>query len=373
MPSAPKRRPGLGKETNMVKLGLFNLMGLYDRNTSPASVLKTTVDAVKMAEDFGFDVAWFAEHHFTNHSICPSSMLMVAHCAAETKQIRLAPAVLALPFYDPLRLVQEAAFTDLLTHGRLVLGLGCGYQPHEFERFRVQPEERHSIMLEAWTILEQGLTAGVVEFSGRHFSIPRTELSMRPFGLAMPDVFVATSHPDPIARMVRGNHTPFMSFGHRGLSAARSFKDRIAASWADAGGNPDTMPLAVQRYVYVTEDRDDARHAAQCVRDLARAAVPLSTADPTRDGPFLRLMPLNDEPPLDDFLDNAVIGPASYCAEKLAGEIEALKPTHLSCFMGFAGIGRRETLASIERFGCEVIPQLEGLVELRNTTLRDAA
>ncbi|MEZ2222675.1 LLM class flavin-dependent oxidoreductase [Rhizobium sp. RCC_161_2] len=242
------------------------------------------------------DVAWFAEHHFTNHSICPSSMLMVAHCAAETNQIRLAPAVLALPFYDPLRLVQEAAFTDLLTHGRLVLGLGCGYQPHEFERFRVLPEERHSIMLEAWTILEQGLRAGIVEFSGRHFSIPRTELSMRPFGLAMPDVFVATSHPDPIARMVRGNHTPFMSFGHRGLSAARSFRDRIATSWSAAGGNPDTMPLAVQRYVYVTEDRDDARHAAQCVRDLARAAVPLSTADPTRDGPFLRLMPLNDEP-----------------------------------------------------------------------------
>src|SRR5882757_4855815 len=139
----------------MTKLGLFSLMGLYDRNTSPASVLKTTVETVRMAEDFGFDVAWFAEHQFTNHSICPSSLLMVAHCAAETTRIRLGPAVLALPFYEPLRIVQEAAFADLLTRGRLVLGLGCGYQPYEFDRYRVDADARHQIMLEAWSILEQ--------------------------------------------------------------------------------------------------------------------------------------------------------------------------------------------------------------------------
>src|ERR1043166_1921599 len=107
----------------MVKLGLFNLMGLYDRNTSPASVVQTSIDMVTMAEDLGFDIAWFAEHHFTNHSICPASLLMVAHCANEVAQIRLGPAVLVLPFHNPVRLVQEAAFADLLTRGRLVLGL----------------------------------------------------------------------------------------------------------------------------------------------------------------------------------------------------------------------------------------------------------
>ena len=124
----------------MVSLGLFNLMGLYDRNVSPASVVKTTVDSVKMAEDFGFEIAWFAEHHFSNHSICPSSLMMVAHCAPETSTISLGTAVLALPLYEPVRLVQEILFAELLTRGRLVIGLGCGYQPHEFQSFRI----RHS-------------------------------------------------------------------------------------------------------------------------------------------------------------------------------------------------------------------------------------
>ncbi len=357
----------------MVTLGLFSLMGLYDRNTSPASVLRTTVDTVRMAEDFGFDIAWFAEHHFTNHSICPASLLMVAHCAAETSRIRLGPAVLALPFYEPLKIVQEAAFADLLTRGRLVLGLGCGYQPYEFDRFRVDPEYRYQMMLEVWDILEQGLTSGVVEYRGALLDIPRTELSMRPFGLAMPDVYVASSHPEVIARMVRDGATPFMSFGHRGLAEAKGFRDLIAERWEAGGGNPDRMPLAVQRYVYVTDDPNDARHAARCVRNLARAAVPLSTAAPTKDGPFLRLMPLNDEPPLDDFLDNAVIGPAAYCVDKLRAELEVIRPSHLSCFMGFAGIGRRETLASLERFGCDVIPELADLIDLRADMVSDAA
>lgn len=354
-------------------LGLFNLMGLYDRNTSPDSVVRTTVDAVCMAEDLGFDIAWFAEHHFTNHSICPSPLLMVAHCATHTRRIRLGPAVLALPFHNPLRVVQEIAFSALLTRGRFALGLGSGYQPYEFDRFRIDPTQKHDMMIEAWDIIEQGLKFGAIEHEGEFYEIPRTELPMRPFGFAMPEIFVATSHPAALARAVKGKHTPFMSFGHRGLSAARAFRDGIAERWEQEGGDPQTMPLGVQRYVYVTDDPNDARHAARCVRDLARAAVTLNSAFPSKDGPFLRLMPLNDEPPLDDFLDNAVIGPAAYCADQLHQELETLRPTHLSCFMGFAGIGRAETLASLERFGCDVIPQLGTMIELRSDSLSDAA
>src|SRR5579871_3265217 len=89
----------LRSPTMRTKLGLFNLMGLRDQNTSPLSVVRTTVDMVEMAEDFGFDVAWFAEHHFTNHSICPSALLMIANCAPRTQHIRLGSAVVALPFH----------------------------------------------------------------------------------------------------------------------------------------------------------------------------------------------------------------------------------------------------------------------------------
>lgn len=355
----------------MIKLGLFSLMGLYDRNTSPASVVQTTVDMVQMAEDLNFDIAWFAEHHFTNHSICPSALMMVTRMVPVTRRIRLGPAVLPLPFHNPLRLVQEVAFADLLTGGRLVLGLGCGYQPHEFSRFRIDSDDKYDLMLEAWDILEMGLRTGAVEYEGRFFQIPPTELPMRPFGLEPPEMFVVSTQAPIVAHMARGGHTPFMSFGHRGLASALEIRRRIEAGWEAAGGDTARMPLAVQRFIYVTEDREDALHAAACVRNLARADRTLTSNAVDKDGPFVRLMPFFDEPPLDDFLDNAIIGSAPYCAEKLAEEIDAIRPTHLSCFMGFAGIGRRETLASMERFGAHVLPQLEPI--LQNPGLSHAA
>lgn len=355
----------------MIKLGLFNLMGLYDRNTSPASVVQTTLDMVAMAEDLDFDIAWFAEHHFTNHSICPDALMMVTRAVAATKRIRLGPGVLPLPFHNPLRLVQQVAFADLLIGGRLVLGLGCGYQPYEFSRFGIDSGQKHEMMLEIWDILEQGLSTGTIEYEGKFFQIAPTELPMRPLGLRLPEMFTVSTHPAIVARAQRGGHTPFMSFGHRGLGPAQQMRQTLRDGWAAAGGNPDHMPLAVQRFVYVTEDRSDALHAVECVRNLFRAERNLTGSLPDKDGPFIRLMPFHDEPPLDDFLDNAVIGGAEHCAERLTAEIRAMTPTHLSCFMGLAGIGRRETLASLERFGSDVLPLLRPVLAERG--LSDAA
>ncbi|MGH6754696.1 MAG: LLM class flavin-dependent oxidoreductase, partial [Bradyrhizobium sp.] len=183
-----------------MKLGLFNLMGLHDHNVSPMSVVQTTIDAIKLADDFGFDIAWFAEHHFTNHSICPSSLLMLSRCISETRQIRLGPAVLALPFYNPLRLVQEVAFAALLAGGRMVLGLGSGYQPYEFDRYHADIANKNKIMLEVWDVIEQGLTNGFVQHQGTFYQISHTELPMRPFDLALPEIFVAGSDPEVVAR-----------------------------------------------------------------------------------------------------------------------------------------------------------------------------
>jgi alkanesulfonate monooxygenase SsuD/methylene tetrahydromethanopterin reductase-like flavin-dependent oxidoreductase (luciferase family) len=356
-----------------VSLGLFNLMGLHDANTSAVAVARTTVDAVKMAEDFGFETAWFAEHHFTNHSVCPSALLMISHAAAHTSRIKLGAAVLALPFHNPLLLVEEITFVDLLTRGRLVLGLGCGYQPYEMARFGVELDSRHRVMLEIWDIIEKGLESGRIDHKGEFYEIAPTELAMRPVTLNGPAFYIVSSHPDIVARAARYGHTPFMSFGHRGLQEALEHRAKIATRWEAATGSSERMPLAVQRYIYVTQDKADAEHAARCVRDLARADRAFTAPHQGPNGSFPRLMPLNDEAPLDDFLEKAVIGPPDYCAAKLRTELEALKPTHLSCFMGFAGIGRRETLASLERFGCEVIPLLSDLLALDADIERDVA
>ena len=115
--------------------GIFNLMGYRSRGVATHTLYDGAIAQVKAAEAAGFDIAWFAEHHFSNYCACPSPLMMVARLAGETSRIKLAPGVVVVPLYNPIRLASEIGMVDALTHGRLVLGIGSGYQPYEFERF----------------------------------------------------------------------------------------------------------------------------------------------------------------------------------------------------------------------------------------------
>jgi alkanesulfonate monooxygenase SsuD/methylene tetrahydromethanopterin reductase-like flavin-dependent oxidoreductase (luciferase family) len=64
--------------------------------------------------------------------------MMVAHCASITTKIRLGTAVVVLPLYNPARLMAEIATADALSNGRLMLGVGAGYQPYEFEPYKMR-------------------------------------------------------------------------------------------------------------------------------------------------------------------------------------------------------------------------------------------
>ena len=118
-----------------MQFGHFSLMGYRTAGTPSHEILDDTVAQVKAAEAAGFEIAWFAEHHFSNYCICPSPLMMVARSAGETARIRLGSAVVVVPLYHPARLLAEIGMVDALSHGRFVLGLGSGYQPYELERF----------------------------------------------------------------------------------------------------------------------------------------------------------------------------------------------------------------------------------------------
>jgi alkanesulfonate monooxygenase SsuD/methylene tetrahydromethanopterin reductase-like flavin-dependent oxidoreductase (luciferase family) len=119
----------------MMHFGQFNLMGYRTPGAKAHTLYDNAVEQVKAAEANGFEIAWFAEHHFSNYCVCPSPLMMLARLAGETRRIKLGSAVVVTPLYHPVRLISEIGMIDALTHGRLALGVGSGYQPYEFERF----------------------------------------------------------------------------------------------------------------------------------------------------------------------------------------------------------------------------------------------
>jgi alkanesulfonate monooxygenase SsuD/methylene tetrahydromethanopterin reductase-like flavin-dependent oxidoreductase (luciferase family) len=118
-----------------LQFGLFNLMTRPSPQVSPGEVFGHMKAMVQIADQGGFDIAWMTEHHLSNYCISTSPLTMTAHMAGYTERIKLGPAVVVLPFYEPIRLIEDIFLVDQLLEGRFVLGIGTGYQPREFTRF----------------------------------------------------------------------------------------------------------------------------------------------------------------------------------------------------------------------------------------------
>ena len=81
-------------------------------------VINNSIEQTVIAEQAGFNAAWYAEHHFNNYSLSPSPLMTVAHAAAKTQTIRLGTAVCILPLYHPARFLAEVGFVDTVSNGR---------------------------------------------------------------------------------------------------------------------------------------------------------------------------------------------------------------------------------------------------------------
>ncbi|MEZ5729896.1 MAG: LLM class flavin-dependent oxidoreductase [Burkholderiaceae bacterium] len=86
-----------------MEFGVFILAQQRNYEHSSFEVISNSVEQTMMAEQAGFDAAWYAEHHFNNYSLSPSPLMMIAHCAGRTSTIRLGSAVCILPLYHPAR------------------------------------------------------------------------------------------------------------------------------------------------------------------------------------------------------------------------------------------------------------------------------
>jgi alkanesulfonate monooxygenase SsuD/methylene tetrahydromethanopterin reductase-like flavin-dependent oxidoreductase (luciferase family) len=339
----------------MMEFGLFNLMPQRDAAKNPREVFSETIEQVRLAEDLGFHTAWFAEHHFSNYCLCPSPVAMAIHVAAVTNKIRLGTAVVVAPLYQPLRLLEDLALLDILSDGRLVIGLGSGYQQYEFHKFGVDVAQGRDIFLETLDVLEQFLAEGAVEYSGRHVAIPRTEFRLR-MRQKRPPIYVAGLGEDDATqrRISRSGYVSFFNKGWNPLEALAASRRKIE----QAVGGPAHLPYALQQYVHVTDDRNEALRAADGARYVRRVALSMRNRYAEMDGAFLKEVEAPNEPSLDTLVDRMMIGSPRKCADMLIAEMEALRPTHMSCFMNIPGLAHREVLRSMERFAREVMPDV---------------
>jgi putative FMN-dependent luciferase-like monooxygenase len=109
----------------------------------PAERYRLAAEQIVHAERFGFDTAWVAQHHFHEHEGgLPSPFVFLGHLAARTAKIRLGTGIITLPLELPVRVAEDAIVLDLISGGRLELGVGNGGNPTAFAGFGLDGEHR---------------------------------------------------------------------------------------------------------------------------------------------------------------------------------------------------------------------------------------
>ncbi|MCK1450500.1 LLM class flavin-dependent oxidoreductase [Bradyrhizobium sp. 35] len=343
-----------------MQLGLFNLMTLRDHPDGASGVMRDTRKMVEAAEELGFDIAWFAEHHFANYSSSPSPLMMCAYAAGWTRSIKLGPAVIVLPLYNPLRLAQEIAVADIQTEGRLALGLGTGYQRYEFDRYKIELDDRVDVFLEYWDVIENALVNGEVEYDGKYISLPKTQFAISTTQKPLPPIFVTSSHPKLLNRFKKWRAVPFLAASTLGSPILYKMVDGLNDAWSSIGERPSTKPLAIMQYVGITDSRreslevaDRARYVGRMAHHLRKAEIPLDRRGYIRDEPY------SGEYTLDEYAEKTVVGDPHTVAEKMVADITRLNPTNYTCNFSFGCMPLDRAYKSIVRFKTEVVPLIE--------------
>src|SRR5215212_1714676 len=299
-----------------MEFGIFNLMGSREAEKPAAQVFGEVAEQTKLADELGYTIAWFAEHHFSNYCLCASPLMMVAHCASITKKITLGTAVVVLPLYNPVRLAAEIATADALSNGRLMLGIGAGYQPYEFERFGVDIAKNFEMTDEFSEILDLAFSRDFFSYNGKHYQMPETHIAARPVQKPIP-IYVA-GHTQAMFRIAARHGYRVLTSGRVG--GVKLLEDQyadIAAAFAEEKVPLERAHITLNRFAHITSDREDGMRFAENARYQSRLASSLRRRKEVMKGTVLVDVPFPDEPPLESIYDELLIGDVDTVAEKL--------------------------------------------------------
>lgn len=293
-----------------MRFGLFGGPARREGATSDAEAYAAYIKNVLEAERLGFFGTYLVEHHFTGQGQVSASLGLLTYLAGLTSSIRLGTAVVVVPWHNPALLAEQAATLDLLSNGRLDLGLGRGYRDNEFNAFGVSKDEAASRFDETLSFLRQAWTCSErFSFAGKHWSLHDVVVEPRPVQQPHPPIWVGAASE--------------RSLKHAARNGLRLFLDQVAtfgevaerlniyrAAQADAGIAADPYDVALTRPLLLARD---AREREALLESHLGTLGFLAGSATSNDNPFYSDPALRRE----RTEEGAIIGNANECIDRL--------------------------------------------------------
>ena len=269
-----------------MRFGLFG--GALANSGDPAAVpgqgFRDFIEFNVEAEALGYHSTFQVEHHFTGWNQVSATLNLLTWVAARTTTLRVGTAVMVLPWHNPVLLAEQAATLDLLSDGRLDLGVGRGYRYNEFRGFRVPMEEAEARFEETFDFLVKAWTTpGRFSFHGKFWQFD--DIVVEP---------PTAQKPHPPIWMAAGSAASIKRVAARGCSllldqfaSAQVISERIALFKAEVearGETFDPMSVAVARDTYVAKDQADKMAALERNAKSRQRTVAVSQAPGQQGG-----------------------------------------------------------------------------------------
>jgi alkanesulfonate monooxygenase SsuD/methylene tetrahydromethanopterin reductase-like flavin-dependent oxidoreductase (luciferase family) len=299
----------------------------------------------------GFHCYHVAEHHTTPLGAAASPALIFAALCQRTQQLRFGPLVYLLPFYHPLRLIEEVCMLDQMSGGRFQLGVGRGVSMFETAAYGLDFAKTQAMYHEAFQVLLKGLVSDELSFHGEFYQFDKLPMILKPVQKPHPPLWYGVGLPGN-AVWPAENHVSIVALGLRDNTSAiiRTYRD----ARAKRGFDPDGTLTGVSRHVVVA-DTDEAALA------IARRAYPRWRTSFrwlfNRHGTEPRVVAIYP-PSFDELiaLNNGIAGSPDTVRRYVEAEIAANGCNYFVPQMVFGDITLKEALRSIELFGNEVMP-----------------
>lgn len=334
-------------------IGYFSLQSPPFSPRSHKELYSEMLDEISTADQMGFDSAWLTEHHFLNDGYCPSLLVTAAAIAARTKKIRIGTGVLLMPLHDPVRVAEDAAVVDLISGGRLILGLGLGYRPEEFAGFGRSLKERRGRMEESIEILNKSWMDEPFNHNGKYYKLDNINVTPKPVQKPIPIWIGAFTEPAirRAARIGAPLYVPAIGV----IPIVKYLFDMHSSLLKEYGRNPDDFEKPLVREIYISDQKSD-KIWEKIKENVTYTAKGYASWGSMVDRQGNLLSDPTDPILYDIARDQSIIGTPEECIDTIKRYQEELPIDNLICRFKFPGISHEEAMRSMRLFTEKVLP-----------------
>jgi probable F420-dependent oxidoreductase len=306
------------------------------------------IEEVVRGEELGFDSIWMEEHHSVANHYWPSPLPVLAGFATRTSRVTLGTDILVAPFYHPVRLAEDVALLDVMSGGRVVLGVAIGYKPDEFALYGADISKRGARFEEQLAILKGLWTEGAFSFKGRYYQI-EGKLEPKPVTKPHPPIWIGGWGELTLGRAatLADNWIPGPTAE---LPRLLKGKRQFLANRAAAGRTAPITEWPLTRDVIIADTDKEAR-------ELAERHIMVAYRTEYAGGwkhPFIDASIATD---LDTVKkDRFLIGGPDQVVKDLRPYVQQYGMTHLICRLFFPGMPHRHIMRALELIAREVRP-----------------